>query len=316
MDELLIPTEDQDFHQIEKSEFEQFCKMMQDHQTHMSFSGFRNFIPITGGSPYGFMKYKLRKKKATKAMDLGSLIDALILTPWEKEETFVTIPSNCNFNSLAGIAAYAEFLKVPTSLEGLKMNDQKAVVMPHLEALKSEKIVVSSSDIDLAERIANRVKLNDYSSLFTNRLDDKSVQVNVNFKAFGWDWRGKMDAMLERAPKYQDGVIIDFKLVPDATPKRAMYTIRENFYSGQAAIYSIGTGLDLPFLNICYDRQGGVSILELPKRTIQDAWNTIDEYMDIFNTLVDIESGVMPEKWYDSHTFWAKKNMGVVLYDL
>ena len=115
MDELMIPTEDQDFHQIEKSEFEQFCKMMQDHQTHMSFSGFRNFIPITGGSPYGFMKYKLRKKKATKAMDLGSLIDVLILTPWEKESTFVTIPSNCNFNSLAGIAAYAEFLKVPTS---------------------------------------------------------------------------------------------------------------------------------------------------------------------------------------------------------
>lgn len=316
MDELLIPTEDQDFHQIEESEFKQFCKMMQDHETHMSFSGFRNFIPITGGSPYWFMKYKLRKKDATKAMNLGSLIDVLILTPWEKDETFVTIPSNCNFNSLAGIAAYAEFLKVPTSLEGLKMNDQKAVVMPHLEKLKAEKVVVTSSDLNLAERIANRVKLNDYASIFTNRLDDRSVQVKVDFAAFGWNWRGKMDAMLQTAPKYQNGVIIDFKLVPDATPKRAMYTIRENFYAGQAAIYSLGSGLDLPFLNICYDRQGGVSILEMPKRTIQEAWQTIEEYMEVFNTLVNVESHVMPEKWYDSHTFWAKKNMGIIQYNL
>lgn len=322
--ELELIQEQGEADKIQPSEFEDFVQKMITRQTHLSFSSIRNFIPITGGTPYGFMKYKLRKFEATKAMTLGDAIDVLILTPEEKGR-FAIIPDDAALNSLAGIDAYAQWLGKmvpdfdPDSIKGLKIPGQKLIIQAALDTLSKTKTIISASDFAQAEFISRRVLANEYVQEFTKHLNKDSVQVPVDFNAFGWKWRGKMDAYINKPFKwnykkhgydYPNGCVIDMKLMVDASHNAAVRTIRNEFYTGQGAIYTKGTGLNVPFLNICYDRQGGVSIIEHSERTTEGAWKDIEFYMGELNSLVSI-SEIMPSKWFDSHTYWVSSQDGV-----
>lgn len=301
---------------IQPSEFEAFVDMMRTRQTHMSFSSLRNFVPICGGSPYGFMKYKLRKFEATKAMTLGDAIDVLILTP-EEAGRFAIIPDDAALNSLAGIDSYAQWLGRmvpdfdPGMLQGLKMPGQKKIVEAGLDTLAKTRTIISSSDYQLAEYISKRVLKNEYVHDIIKYKQPDGAQYPVEFHEFGWKWRGKMDLYLPYAGrKYPNGVVIDTKLMVDASHNAAVRTIRNEFYTGQGAIYTKGTNLNVPFLNICYDRQGGVSIIEHSQRTTEGAWKDIEFYMGEMNRLVSV-SEFLPSKWFDSHTHWVNDNDGV-----
>lgn len=309
--ELEIIQEQGEADKIQPSEFEAFVQMITTRQTHLSFSSIKNFIPITGGTPYGFMKYKLRKFEPTKAMTLGDAIDVLILTP-EQAGRFAIIPDDAALNSLAGIDAYAQWLGQmvpdfdPGMLQGLKMPQQKRIVEAGLDTLAKTRTIISSSDYQLAEFISRRVLKNEYVHDIIKYRKPESAQTNVEFHEFGWNWKGKTDLTLDYGGyKYKNGVVIDMKLMVDASPRAAQWTIRNEFYSGQGAIYTKGQKLDVPFINICYDRNGGVSIIEHSERTIQGAWNDLERYMSDFNKLVSITE-FMPSKWFDSHTFWSE----------
>jgi hypothetical protein len=296
---------------IQPSEFENFVTMMRTRQTHLSFSSIKNFIPVTGGTPYGFMKYKLKKTETTDAMNLGKLIDKMLLTPDTVAEDVVIAPTGAAFNSLDGIGIYAKWLGGlvpdfdPKSIESLKAPAQKKIVESVLEVLERTKTVVSTKDYQLAQYISNRVLKNEYVHDIIKYRTPESAQSNVEFHKWGWNWRGKTDLTLDYAGyRYKNGLVVDMKLMVDASPRAAQWTIRSEFYSGQGAIYTKGSGLDVPFMNICYDRNGGVSIIEHSERAIEGAWNDLETYMKEFNSMVSM-SEILPGCWFRSHDFWG-----------
>ena len=295
---------------IQPSEFEAFVEMMRTRQTHLSFSSIKNFIPITGGTPYGFMKYKLKKFEPTKAMTLGDAIDVLILTP-ELSDRFAIIPGDAALNSLVGIDSYAQWLGRmvpdfdPGMLQGLIAPQQRKIVEAGLETLSKTKTIISSADFQQAQYISNRVLKNEYVHDIIKYRTPESTQSNVEFHKWGWNWRGKTDLTLDYAGyRYKNGLVVDMKLMVDSTPRAAQWTIRSEFYSGQGAIYTKGPGLDVPFMNICYDRNGGVSIIEHSERAIEGAWNDLETYMKEFNSMVSM-SEILPGCWFRSHDFWG-----------
>jgi hypothetical protein len=302
--------QDQEGDKIQTSEFESFIEMMMGKKTHLSFSSIKNFIPITGGNPYRFMRYKLKKFEATQAMILGDAIDVMILTPHLKDRFAVT-PNDASFASKAGCEVYANWIQEhipsfnPESIEGKKMDEQKFIIRQALAILEKEKTVISEDDYKLAQFISNRVLRNNSVNDILRFMKPEHTQTNVEFEAFGWRWRGKTDATLPYGGYlYKNGVVIDMKLMPDASPNHAIRTIRNEFYNGQGAIYTKGQKLDVPFLNICYDRSGGVSIIEHSERSIEGAWNDLETYMDQFNKIVSATS-FTPATWFDSHTYWG-----------
>lgn len=302
--------------EIAPSDFEAFCDMMIARKTHLSFSSMRKFMAPTGGSPYDFMIYKLRKKAATKAMDLGKVIDVLLLTPDEVGQ-FAIAPEGAALNSLNGIDIYAKWIAKfmpdfdPDVLKGLKMDPQKLVILDWLAKLSTVKTVISAADFKLATFVANRVLRNDNVNDIIKFRSKDSAQSDVQFNKWGWDWKGKTDLTLDYGGfKYKNGVVIDCKLTTDASNDAAIRTIRYERYSTQGAIYTIGQGLDVPFINIFYDREGGVSIIEHSRRSLEVAWNELEYYTKQLNTLV-LASEFMPGKWFDSYTYWGDSN-GIV----
>lgn len=299
--------------EVKNEDFQQFVDMMIARKTHLSFSSMRKFMGITGGSPYDFMLYKLRKKTATKAMDLGRVIDVLLLTPDEIDQ-FVIAPEGAALNSLAGIDIYAKWIAKlmpefdPALLKGLKMDPQKVIIVDWLNKLSEVKTIISAADFKLATYITNRVLRNDNVNDIIRFRKAESAQANVEFNQWGWDWKGKTDLTLDYGGyKYKNGCVIDCKLTVDASHQAALRTIRFEHYSAQGAIYTIGQGLDVPFLNIFYDRVGGVSIIEHSKRALENSWNDLEHYTKQLNTLV-LASEIMPGKWFDSHTYWGDSN--------
>jgi hypothetical protein len=308
--ELELIQEQGEADKIQPSEFEAFVEMMRTRQTHLSFSSIKNFIPVTGGTPYDFMKYKLKKFEATKAMTLGDAIDVLILTP-DQVDRFAIIPDDAALNSLAGIDAYAQWLGKmvpdfdPAMLHGLKMPQQKKIVESGLETLAKTKTIISSTDYEQAKYISNRVLKNEYVNDIIKYRTPESAQSSVEFYKWGWNWRGKTDLTLDFAGyRYKNGLVVDMKLMVDASPRAAQSTIRNEFYSGQGAIYTKGQDLNVPFMNICYDRNGGVSIIQHSERAIEGAWSDLELYMKEFNLMVSM-SGTLPGCWFRSHDFWG-----------
>lgn len=266
---------------------QKLIERLENKELTLSYSSIKQFQK----SPRHFISYKLKEFKPTDAMIFGDLIDTLLTAEDEVEDKFLLLPSECSFGSHAGVTAYCNALDIPT-MDGEKLPARKVWVQSHLD--KETKRIVDKGQLEHARRIAEKVWTNNASRWVLENTTE--TQKPIEFEAFGWNWRGYQDC-------FGDGLLVaDLKLTADADFRKFSREIERLGYDTQAAVYTIGPGIDLPFFNVGYDRSGHVCVIEQSQGYVQNAWDRIERTMEYFERCIALN------EWNKSYDFWAGRS--------
>jgi PDDEXK-like domain of unknown function (DUF3799) len=344
IDDALIgldPGQDEEFEILaelsedEKTAWDEIRTRIERREETLSFSAIKAFRK----SPFHFVRYKLKKKVDTPGLIFGDYFDCITLTPGETKERFASEPVDGKLNSLKGCDVLLKFYgemfqgeldyfgqpdaKTMTKAQidriselqemiaaisqalnaGVKMDDKKQTIKAAQEICSMK--IVSEKQKTLAEALKNRLYRNDAASRFMNRLT--STQVAVEFSAFGWKWKCKLDGE-------SDTEVTDLKVMArDASFEAAQRTIRAERYTWQGALYTIGARQGKKkFYNICLDASLGVTVVHINRHELVKAWNQIEECVADFERCI-YEGLDDPGIWFSSYDFFAPRN-GVYEY--
>jgi len=279
--------------QAEKTVWDVVRTRIENREISMSFSKIKQFAE----SPFHFVRYmvarELKQDKATPAMIFGDLVDCLCLTPEELNDRFIIEPSGAAMNSLKGCAIILNFY----GIEPVGKMDQQVEMIKQVRESDKRRIVTAEV-MAHATAIRNRVYSNEASRRIMYQLT--ATQVENEFDAFGWHWRGKFDGEGDR-------LIADMKMMVSAKPNKAIWTIRDMHYDWQGALYTLPRRAGKKFYNICLDRQLGVSVIHLDQRVLAGAWHSVEETVQHFERCI-FEGLDDPQVWYSSYDFFAPRN--------
>jgi len=283
-----IYLEDDASEAVDQTALDELIARIESRELSLSFSAINNFMK----SPRHFLSYKLKTFEPTAAMIEGDMIDTLLTEPDEIENRFLILPDECSFASHAGLTAYCDLLGIER-YEDDKVAERKKYVRQQLEQV--EKRMIPEKTFMNAKEIARHVANNDASRWILDSCTE--TQKEVSFSAFGWDWRGKLDV-------YGESVLVaDLKLTVDAEYRRFHRQIENMGYLYQAAIYTIGAGIDLPFFFCGYDRKGHVCVIEIPKAVLFQQWERLKYVMEKWERCIALG------EWGKSFDFWAKNGI-------
>lgn len=273
---------------VDQSKFDELIERIESRELTLSFSAINNFMK----SPRHFLSYKLKTFEPTAAMIEGDMIDTLLTEPDEVENRFLIIPEECSFATHAGLTAYCDLLGIERYEIG-KVADRREHVRYAIERV--QKRIIPEKTFLNAKEIARHVWGNDASRWVLESCTE--TQKEVSFSAFNWEWRGKLDI-------FGDGILVsDMKLTVDAEYKKFHRQIENMGYLYQAAIYTIGAGIDLPFFFTGYDRRGHVCVIEIPKAVLVQTWERLGDVMRMFEKCIALN------EWGKSYDFWAKNGI-------
>lgn len=268
---------------LEDQPVKQLIERIEAKDISLSFSAIKAFMK----SPRHFLAYKLKTVKQTPAMLFGDLIDCLILTPDDTESRFFVLSDKAGYNSHDALDALADSLKVERNREW-KVDERRAYLRGVVDALDVP--VVSAETFKRANEIVSDVVKNESVAWIMENIGH--TQKDVEFSAFGWNWRGRMDG-------FGDILITDLKLMVTAEPAKAQRTIENEAYDVQAAIYTIGAGYDKPFYFTCFDRAGHSSVHQIGRGRLLVSWERLEKVMEYF------ERCRVFNEWHKSYDFWA-----------
>lgn len=262
---------------------------IEDRKIHLSYSSIKAFMK----SPRHFLSYKLKDFVATDAMNEGTLVDMILTEPEKVGRTFGVIPSNCSASTKVGVQAYCDFFEVANDFA---WKDRGAAI----EMMKAQSglIFVTQAVHDKCHNIADKVLTNPASAWILKNAEEK--QASVNFEAFGWEWKGRMDI---HCP---DFFTADLKKTKDADPSQFRHQIKRLRYPLQGAIYNHGK--DIPYFIVGYDNDAAVSVIELKQSTLDQEWEYLARTMDRFNECVALG------EWHKSYDFWPQNHHGIYTY--
>lgn len=191
--------------------------------THLSFSR----LKALGHSPLALKRYIEQARKATQAMDEGTLLDCLLFEPDTFDTRFFVMLSD---------------LRKPTStqLNAKKPSEETIKQVAEWEALEAtigDRIRINQAQLDEANGIADAVR-NNSTVVFNGLLHPENFrfQVPVDFFYKGFKHRGIMDAA--GIDRNGDRVIWDLKRMGGRSGETLVRAqIRNNEYDLQAAIY-------------------------------------------------------------------------------
>lgn len=307
--------------EVETKAWDRIRKRIEAREIGMSFSAIKQFSE----SPFHYVRYKvaseLKQDKGTAAMVFGSLVDCLCFTPDEVDNQFAKEPVGGAMNSNKGcdvlLRFYGEMFQ--GELDGLPEKNRADELSEMIDAISQalgpakfedkkqtiraakgicKKRIITDLVLHLAKGIKNRVYSNEASRRIMYQLT--ATQVENEFEAFGWKWKGKFDGEGER-------LIADMKMMVSARPEKAMRTIRDMHYDWQGALYTLPRGGGKKFYNICLDRQLGVSVIHLDQRVLANAWGMVEEMVQHFERAI-FEGMDDPSVWYSSYDFFAPRN--------
>jgi hypothetical protein len=266
---------------------------MSNHITHLSFTRLKELAH----SPLALKRYIEETKKSTKAMDEGTLLDALLFTPDKFDTTFVVAPDD---------------LKKPTAAQvnAKKPSPETVEQIARYEAFMDNvngRILIKQEQLDEAQFLAESVR-NNSTVTFQGLLhpDNFSFQVPVDFFYKGFKHRGIKDAHgVDRNGKH---VIWDLKRMAGRSGEALVRAqIRANKYDLQAAIYCHPydvEGLPVEYYIIAVDNEGYVTPFRISKDAREKAaweWRKLISAAHRCN-MEGLDMGV--EFWGDSDGFF------------
>lgn len=238
---------------------------------HLSYSSLKHFDK----SPASFVKYKTDPFVPTAAMNLGTVIDCLLLEPKKAKKTFV-----CDEGIICQIGGVK-----PRATNRYK---------DWLNSQPDDILIVPKKDLDEAKKIVNVLKTNEVSKEYFSRIrpDSKDVQVEFTFThaVTGLKVRGKMDAQSKTSTRVR--FMTELKTGETAHPKKFRKKIFDQGYDIQIGAYdayyqTLFEKPDLFFIPIETEAPYNISVLKITEDFRTYCRNRFERLMIEFARCVD-----------------------------
>lgn len=289
----------------ELSPFDQLINRLKSREEHLSFSSFNRFCD----SPRHFIEYKLEDREETRAMLEGKVLHHAVLEPDTFDEKYAVEPQDTpSSKNQAGFAeavaagdapvdAYASNYSCrgksaeKMTSEASTLCDSLCKYIDFLKSVNGRKVIPKAM-YDFAKTASDHLWKNSASRYVLSEVGETEKPVEWDFS--GFHWKGIIDGIGQH-------VRMDLKLVPDASPRRARWTIENSRYHWQVGnFYGLPDrcGGDRESYIICIDRGFHVSVHKIRKSVIHNNWN------EIRYRLTALKRCIFLNEWRKSYDFW------------
>lgn len=265
-------------------------------------------ISAFGISPRAFIAYKVRERKETDAMLLGTIVHCLILEPDTFALRYVVGP-NVDASTADGKNDWAKF-GMKHRLPEFEKNKAGNYVIPKLDVLKSEIEAVSGFKVitgkmyEEAQFRARCAVKNGAFQFVLSRITQTEVDTPEGFTISvgpsNYRFKGRIDGQGE-------GIRMDIKNVRDASRHAAARTIQYGGMAMQAYIYEQAYGV-ADYYICCIDATGETSVHRLSRKMILDAGDQLagdGGLLTVFERAIS-DSFDRPSVWAESQDFWLR----------
>lgn len=248
----------------------------------LSFSSIKAFAPPYG-SPRRFIYNKLADREPTKAMAFGSLLDCL-LTEGEEvfAKKFAVVPQDINRRTNEGKSRWAEFCEK-----------------------NANKILVTQKEVDLATALSRRLWAARESRFVLEKVTDTQVwfgrKKEQPFEFFGWNFAGLADFV--GTDPLEGEMVADLKVMAQASPKKARWTIQDMMYREQLSLYKTALfagNKRAAMYTVGIEQTGEVLVCSYNQRDYDMSMKRWEMIMQAFDHCV-----VMGD-WNRSYGFWSE----------
>lgn len=228
-------------------------------------------------SPDNYIRYKLKTKEPTPAMNFGSALHCAVLQPDLFPEKY----------------GWIDYEQKPNPAADFRNSENKAwKAEKESELIASGKKVISIADYEKLTEMQEALYRNRQSGKLLMSLTE--TEKELDFKAFGFKWRGIMDGKSDETK-----IILDLKKVTDANPERQKFAYFYELYHAQLAIYRAAAGLDdYRCFNIFIDDNMQVGVLEYSEATLQKGLKHL-KYL-----CTEFKRCIFEEAWDESFDFF------------
>ena len=261
-------------------------------------------ISAFGISPRAFIAYKVRERRETDAMLLGTVVHCLILEPDTFALRYVVGP-NVNASTIEGKEAWAEFAAERGVV--IDKNDKGKYNMPKLEDLKAAikaasglQVITGKMYEDAHFRARCAVKNGAFQfvlSRITHTEVDTPEGFTISVGPSNYRFKGRIDGQGE-------GIRMDIKNVRDASRHAAARTIQYGGMAMQAYIYEQAYGV-ADYYICCIDATGETSVHRPSRKMILDAGEQLEGLLTAFEKAIS-DSFDRPSVWSESQDFWLR----------
>lgn len=253
-------------------------------ESHLSFSSMKAFME----SPAEFIRYKMKTRTVTPAMEYGSMLHCFVLEPDDFLNRYFPVDDVAKKLEIGGAK--------PGATNAFK---DWRTAQEQLAKLEGKKMVLKA-EMDYAEDIAQAVKFNKASSRILKLCEERETPVEWDFKNF--KFKGIMDLGGEDS-------IADLKSCKDANPEKFQRDIRNMGYHIQGAMYReaefIRTGKKKDYYIIAVDKKKGISVHQLGEDLLELGLEKYSYYTDQFNR------AIISDSFDQSHEFFAERRDGI-----
>jgi hypothetical protein len=296
------------------------------HLSHSSFSG--DSEDCFWASPRGFLRYKLRDTKTTRAMIKGDINHTAVLEPDRFEEKFcwfegqITPSSGQQKGFVESMLetggdvffSYSQNYKIGTTkTKPGEMTEAQVKSASDLARSLSEYIewyegvngrtIITLEEKDTAMRIVDFLyEKNRASQWLLSQMTETEKKLEWEFGEFA---PGKFLRWLGYADMVGEGIVGDLKFIsprvdPDSIKRKIIY----GAMGRQAAHYTRGAGLEGEYYILAVNQAGTeCTVMEIDKSDLDNAWERIEEKMEFF--LECMASG----NWGDSYDHWTSSGI-------
>lgn len=259
-------------------------------------------------SPRSFIAYKVKERKETDAMLLGTVVHCLILEPETFASRYVVGP-NVDASTADGKNEWAEFA-MAHGVPEFNKNKAGNYLIPKLEWLKmiiedacGLKVITGKMHADAQFRARCAVKNRAFQfvlSQITQTEVDTPEGFTISVGPSNYRFKGRIDGQGE-------GIRIDIKNVRSAQRHDAARAIQYSGMAMQAYIYEQAYGV-ADYYICCIDASGETSVHRLSRKMILDAGEQLagdGGLLTVFEKAIS-DSFDRPEVWAESQDFWLR----------
>lgn len=289
-----------DYVEPKESEIKEVIDSLHRDDFTLSYSSISAF----GISPRAFIAYKVRERKETDAMLLGTVVHCLILEPDIFAKRYVVGP-NVNASTIEGKEAWAEFATERGVT--IEKNEKGKYNMPKLEELKAAiksasglQVITGKMYEDAHFRARCAVKNSAFQfvlSSITQTEVDTPEGFTISVGPSNYRFKGRIDGQGE-------GIRMDIKNVRSAQRHDAARAIQYSGMAMQAYIYEQAYGV-ADYYICCIDATGETSVHRLSRKMILDAGEQLEGLLTAFEKAIS-DSFDRPSVWAESQDFWLR----------
>lgn len=257
-------------------------------ESNLSYSALSAFME----GPREFIKYKLRQREQTEAMQYGAMVHCLTLEPEDFYNRYFVLDDEEKKKEIGGAKPTATKAYKDWVLE-MKVN-------------AGSKEMVSAANHKMASQIAMDVRFNEASARILSLCPNREQEMEYDFG--NYKWRGFKDGSGKDA-------IFDLKTCQDANPDKFLYDIYKMGYYIQGFMYLLGDSIidgeprmsdfRKDYYIIAVDKKAGISCHQLKPNYIERGRKEFEFYVNKFSECI------LTDGFDKSYEFFAQRYDGI-----